>query len=296
MPNSSIVSTALTKEYPKGMKNSAKRRKSVPTLADLADRHQLYELSVQCSEGEIDFVDETFRRLRKRKARLLREDFCGTANVCCEWVRRGNKRQAIGIDLDPEVLDWGRKHNLGQLKKSQRERITLLEQNVLTAKTEQPDIISAMNFSYWLLQDRALVKRYFKRVHTALKDDGIFFLDAYGGYDSHKEIVEEREIDDSADGFTYIWEQAEFNPITHKLICHIHFAFPDGSEMRNAFNYEWRLWTLPEVQDLLIETGFKNVTVYWQGWDSDGEPDGDFKPASNADADAGWICYLTAEK
>lgn len=278
------------------MKNSAKRRKAASSIAASADRHQLYELSVQCAEAEIDFVDHTFKRLRKRKARLLREDFCGTANVCCEWVKRGSKRRAIGIDLDPEVLDWGRKHNLGRLNRAQRERITLLQQNVLTAKTEKPDIISAMNFSYWLLQERELVKRYFKRVHNALSDDGIFFLDAYGGYDSHKEIVEEREIDDGGDGFTYIWDQSAFNPITHNLVCHIHFAFPDGSEMRDAFSYDWRLWTLPEVRDLLNETGFKNITVYWQGWDRDGEADGDFKPATRADADAGWICYLTAEK
>jgi len=279
------------------MKKSRKhRRKSKPTLASRANRHHLYELSVQCSEAEIDFVDAVFTRLRKRRAGLLREDFCGTANVCCEWVKRGHKRHAIGIDLDPEVLDWGRNNNLSRLSRKKRERITLLQENVLEVKTEQPDIISAMNFSYWLLQDRALLKTYFESVHTALNDDGVFFLDAYGGYDSHKEIVEEREIEGDDESFTYIWEQASFDPITHRMECHIHFAFPDGSEMRNAFNYEWRLWTLPEVQDLLKESGFQHITVYWQGWDKHGEPDGDFNPAKHAEADAGWICYLTAEK
>jgi SAM-dependent methyltransferase len=279
------------------MKKDAKRRKnSKSTRAAIADRHQLYELSVQCAEAEIDFVDATFRRLRKRKARLLREDFCGTANVCCEWVRRGDKRRAIGVDLDPEVLGWGRANNLARLSRKQRERVTLLRENVLDVETEQPDIISAMNFSYWLLQDRALLKRYFTSVHKALADDGIFFLDAYGGYDSHKELTEEREIDDGGEGFTYTWEQAAFNPITHNLVCHIHFAFPDGSVMNNAFSYDWRLWTLPEVRELLEECCFRRVTVYWQGWDKKGEPDGDFQPATSAEADAGWICYLTAEK
>jgi len=279
------------------MKKHGKRRKKLePTIAATADRHHLYELSVQCAEAEIDFVDKTFRRLRKRKAHLLREDFCGTANVCCEWVKRGDKRFAIGVDLDSEVLEWGRNNNLARLKRKQRERITLLQENVLEAKTEQPDIISAMNFSYWLLQDRGMLKQYFSNVLAALKDDGIFFLDAYGGYDSHKEIVEERAIYDGGAGFTYIWEQSKFNPITHNLVCHIHFAFPDGSRLQNAFNYDWRLWTLPEVRDLLVESGFRNVTVYWQGWDKRGEPDGKFKPAIEAEADAGWICYLTAEK
>ncbi len=275
-------------------KNEKRRRRS--TLASKADRHQLYELSVQCAEAEIDFVDEAFKRLRKRKARVLREDFCGTANVCCEWVKRGSKRRAIGIDLDPEVLNWGRDNNLARLSGKQRERITLLQQNVLEAKTEQPDIISAMNFSYWLLKERGTLKQYFKSVHDALKEDGIFFLDAYGGYDSHKEIVEEREIDDGGRGFTYIWEQAAFDPISHEMECHIHFTLADGSKMRKAFSYHWRLWTLPEVRDLLEECGFRNVTVYWQGWDKRGEADGDFKPATHAEADAGWICYLTAEK
>lgn len=278
------------------MKNAAKRRKKSIPRAATADRHQLYELAVQCAEAEVDFVDATFKRLRGRKAQLLREDFCGTANVCCEWVRRGGKRRAIGIDLDTEVLAWGREHNLAELKKGQRQRISLLERDVLEVRTEKPDIISAMNFSYWLLQDRALLKRYFKSVRSALKDDGIFFLDAYGGYDSHKEIVEEREVDDGGEGFTYIWEQASFDPVTHTMVCHIHFAFPDGSEMRHAFDYQWRLWTLPEVRDLLEECGFGRVTVYWQGWDKHGEPDGDFRPATSADADAGWICYLSAEK
>jgi len=277
-------------------KNRKHRSKPKRTLASKADRHHLYELSVQCAEAEIDFVDKAFKQRRKRRAKLLREDFCGTATVCCEWVRRGNERHAIGIDLDPKVLDWGRKHNLSRLGEKKRRRITLLQQNVLEVKTEQPDIILAMNFSYWLLQNRALLKDYFQSVHAALKEDGVFFLDAYGGYDSHKEIVEERNIEDGGDGFNYIWEQAAFDPITHSMECHIHFAFPDGSELRNAFNYEWRLWTLPEVQDLLKESGFKRVTVYWQGWDKHGEPDGDFNPAKHAEADAGWICYMTAEK
>ncbi len=278
------------------MGKSAKRGGKRVSQAAKADRHALYEHAVQCAEGEIDFVDATFRKLRKRKAMVLREDFCGTANVCCEWVKRGPKRRAIGVDLDPEVLSWGRDNNLARLSRKQRDRITLLEENVLTAKTEKADVISAMNFSYWLIQERAALKSYFETVRQALKKDGVLFLDAYGGYDSHKEIIEEREIDDGKKGFTYIWEQSAFDPITHQMHCHIHFAFPDGSELPNAFNYEWRLWSVPEVRDLLLECGFKRVTVYWQGWDKHGEPDGDYKPATRADADAGWICYLSAER
>jgi hypothetical protein len=66
--------------------------------------------------------------------------------------------------------------------------------------------------------------------------------------------------------------------------------------MKKAFTYVWRLWTLPEILEMLAETGFKNPTVYWEGTDEDGEGDGVFTPETKGEADAGWIAYLVAEK
>jgi len=272
-----------------------KSRSNVKSLAKQADRHLLYEYSVQYAASEIDFVDDTFKKLRGHRARLLREDFCGTANVCCEWVRRRKSNRAIGVDIDGEVLEWGQKNAISKLSAARQKRIELHQEDVLKVQTAAPDVISAMNFSYWLFKERKQLKRYFRQAHTALADDGILFLDAYGGYDSFRDIVEEREIEEEG-GFTYIWEQKKYEPISGGLICHIHFAFPDGSRLENAFSYDWRLWTLPEIRELLNEVGFRNITVYWQGWDEDGEPDGDFQPAEEGEADAGWICYISAEK
>lgn len=268
------------------------------TIADYADRHELYELSVQNAESEIDFVDKAYKKITGKKATILREDFCGTANVCCEWVSRRKKNLAIGVDLDTEVLDWSRKHKVGKLPKKQRERISLIEANVLDVKTEPVDIVSAMNFSYWLLKEPDLLRNYFTSVHNSLAENGIFFLDAYGGYDAFKEIEEDREVEAEEYNFIYTWEQEKFDPITNELQCSIHFDFEDGSSLHRAFYYEWRLWTLPEIKQLLTEAGFNKVTFYWQGFDEDGEEDGDFQPvkAGEVDADAGWICYITAEK
>lgn len=277
-------------------KTNSPTRSASPSLADQADRHRLYELSVQCAEAEVDFVDQNFRLLRGRSARLLREDFCGTASVCCEWVTRRKNNRAFGIDINPEVLDWGRENNLSQLQEDIAERVTLLEDDVLEAETRSPDIVVALNFSYWLLKHRAALKRYFKRVRKTLKDDGVLFLDAYGGYDSYRIITEERAIEDESGDFTYIWEQEKYDPITGHLVCHIHFAFPDGSRLDRAFSYDWRLWSLPEIRELLDEAGFSRVICYWQGWGQDGNPDGVFTPVEGGEPDAGWIAYLTAEK
>ena len=261
------------------------------SMADKADKHILYEASVQNIEAEIDFIDDIFNKLRKRKAVTLREDFCGTANTSCEWIRRRNKNQAISVDLDPDVLEWGRNNNIASLTKNQAKRIKLINENVLHVNVKKVDAVLAMNFSYWLFKERPAMVNYFKQVHKGLVDDGIFFLDAFGGYEAYEEMKEVTEND----GFTYIWDQASYNPITGHYTCKIHFKFKDGSKLKNAFTYDWRLWSLPELTEMLIEAGFK-PTVYWEGTDEDDEGNGIFEPTTQGEADAGWIVYIVAEK
>ena len=262
-------------------------------VATNADRHYLYQESVQDTETEIDFVEETWQALRERPAELLREDFCGTANTACEWVRRNSMHLAVGIDLDSEVLEWGRENNLAQLDAEERSRISLLEDDVLYSAPELADIVLAMNFSYFLFLEREELLAYFESVYEGLMEDGIFVLDAYGGYDSPRNIVEERKCD----GFTYIWEQAAFNPIDGTMDCYIHFQFPDKSRMDRAFSYHWRLWSLPEIRELLEQAGFSDVTIYWEGTDEDSnEGNGVYEPAEVGDADPGWVCYVVAQR
>jgi cyclopropane fatty-acyl-phospholipid synthase-like methyltransferase len=271
-------------------------RPRLEPLARIADRHRLYELAVQDAGAEIGFVDRTFRRLRGRPAETLREDFCGTAAVCAEWVRSRRTRRAFGVDLDPEVLDWARRNNLARLSPEQLERVILLQEDVTAVRTEPVDAVVAMNFSYWTFQDRLSLGRYFRHAREGLGTDGVLFLDAFGGYDAMRELEEAREIDEAGWRFTYVWEQARFDPVNNHLLCHIHFRFPDRSRIERAFSYDWRLWTLPELRELLDEAGFSRVTVYWQGFDRDGEPNGRFRPVTTGEADAGWIVYVTAEK
>lgn len=276
-----------------GQKNKRKKEKARQLNAETADRHVLYENSVQAVDSEIDFVDETFAEIRGRQAKFLREDFCGTANTSCEWVRRRRANYAIGVDLDSEVMAWGHKHHVSKLSASEQERVATVKADVLAVETPPQDIVLAMNFSYWIFKERALLREYFSGVREALTNDGIFFLDCFGGYDAFRVMKERTEYD----GYTYTWHQAEYNPITGRMLCHIHFKFKDGSRLKKAFTYEWRLWTLPELREILLEAGFARVTVYWQGWDENEEDaNGEFTPVEDADADAGWICYIAAER
>ena len=274
------------------MKNRQYRKKK--TMAERADRHVLYEKSVQDVAVEYKFISKTFRKLRGRSPRHAREDFCGTANMCCEWVRRSKGNTAIGVDLDPEVLAWGRQHNLSRLKPEARLRVSLIQEDVCRVKTAKPvDVLLAMNFSYQLFITRKKLGGYLRKVCKALARDGMLFMDVFGGYDAHREIKEKRKYK----GFSYIWEQAYFNPIDGNMRCHIHFGFPDGSKLQRAFTYDWRLWTLPELRELLDEAGFSKVTVYWEGTDpKTGEGTNVYSPATVGDADPGWVCFLVAEK
>lgn len=267
------------------------------SMAAQADRHRLYQQSVQDVESEIDFVEQTWSELRQRPAEFLREDFCGTANTACEWVRRDEYHQAVGIDLDRQVLEWGRQNNLAALDADQLERIELLNEDVLQSRPGLADIILAMNFSYFLFLTRDDLREYFVNARDGLVNDGILFLDAYGGYEAPMVLSEPRECqDEDGNDFTYIWEQAEFNPIDSCMTCNIHFEFPDKSRIEEAFSYYWRLWTLPEIREILYEAGFSKVDIYWEGTDEkNNEGNGIYMPSEVGDADPGWVCYIVAQ-
>lgn len=268
---------------------------SAVPLAARADRHVLYERAVQSVDAEIDFVIETYKALRGRHPVVLREDFCGTANSACEFVRRRPANRAIGVDLDQPTLDWGRRRNIARLKPDAQKRVTLLREDVRTVRPEPADCVLAMNFSYFCFHDRATMRGYFENVHAGLAPGGLFILDAYGGSDAFKEMREKRPIKEG--NFTYVWDQHSYDPITGAAVCKIHFHFPDGSKIRDAFVYDWRLWTLPELRELLAEAGFARSTVYWEGTDDDtGEGNGDFEPRDHGEADLAWIVYIVAEK
>ncbi|MBO6513572.1 MAG: class I SAM-dependent methyltransferase [Phycisphaerales bacterium] len=277
-------------------KAAEKAAKSGALTALTADRHELYQLSVQNVESEIDFVDEEFESIRGRKATSLREDFCGTGNTSTEWIRRRDTNTAVGLDIDQPTLDWGYEHHIAKLTEDQKSRVRLLNRDVLEpGDAAGTDCVLAMNFSYWLFKTRDELRNYFKTVRESMSDDGVFFLDHYGGSETMTETEETKTIDAGGGrSFTYIWEQASYNPITGDMRCHIHFKFPDKTRMNKAFTYEWRLWTMVEIRELLSEAGFANVLVYWEGEDEDGDGNGEYEATLEGEADPAFISYIVA--
>ncbi|HEV2321254.1 MAG TPA: class I SAM-dependent methyltransferase [Gammaproteobacteria bacterium] len=283
----------MSKSLPRRKTNTALKQHKRLSLAERADRYDLYQRSVQDPGWEVGFMTDTFKGRRGRVPLSLREDFCGTALFACEWVKSHKDRRAFGVDLDPEVLAWSRAHNVAKLSRGAVRRLELLQADVLMARTPAVDVVAAFNFSYWVFKDRTSLRRYFEQVRNSLAAGGIFMLDAFGGYDAFRKMREREDFG----RFTYIWDQADYDPVTASTTCHIHYAFPDGSRLNQAFSYHWRLWTLPELRELLAEAGFGTHTVYWQRTDpKTGEGTDEFKPADRGDPDPAWIAYIVAEK
>ncbi|MFK7985570.1 MAG: class I SAM-dependent methyltransferase [Sandaracinaceae bacterium] len=265
------------------------RKKKKQKIAKTADRHALYQSSVQDPSFEVKLASKRFKRHSGRKARLLREDFCGTALLCAEWVKSHPDRKAVGVDLDPEVLDWGRVHNIVPLGEDM-ERVRLVEGDVREQDGVQHDVVMALNYSYFCFQDRATLRGYFESVRKNLAEDGLFMLDLFGGWEAGQVLKERRKVR----RFHYVWHQAAYDPITAHFLGHIHFEFKDGSKLKKAFTYDWRLWTIPELRELLEEAGFEHIELLMEGSDEDGAGNGVFKAAQHAENDPGYNAYFVA--
>jgi SAM-dependent methyltransferase len=270
------------------------RRRNGTRLAALADKYDLYLRSVQSPENEVSFFTRAFHTNYGRTPLVLREDFCGTAAVCCEWVKSRNDRSAIGIDLDPEPLAWGMENNVSKLDDDERRRVKLLEEDARSVRRKKADVVTAQNFSFYLFKTRNELRAYFEAAYRNLAREGVFVLDVLGG----SEVMEEdREEVRGHRSFKYVWEQARFDPITHNCLFHIHFRFPDGSGIERAFTYDWRLWTIPEVRELLDEAGFRRADVYWESRDRrTGRGNDVYRRRERAESDPAWVAYVVGVK
>ena len=254
------------------------------------DKYFYYNQSVQSPEADMEFFAKTYKELRGEEARVFGEDFCGTFANCCAWVKKDPERQAYGIDLDQEPLNYGRQNYLAKLAPSEQQRIQLFEADVLGRDFPGADIICGLNFSYFGFKDRPTLKRYFEAAKARLNPGGLFIVDCFGG--SKCLEANEEETEDPELGYSYFWDQDEFDPISNESYFHIHFKRKGERKRKNVFNYDWRLWSIPEIRDLFAEVGFQSSVVYWEGNDEDGDGNGVFSRTDVGEECEAWVAYI----
>lgn len=256
------------------------------------DKYSYYQRAVQAPDNDVLFLRDTYKALRGRVPSVLREDFCGTFSICCEWVKLGPKYRAHGIDLDYEPIQYGLTHYAPQLSNAQRERVQIHQENVLNPGLPKADLICAMNFSHYIFKERAMMKSYFHNSFSTLNKGGILVVDCFGGskcFEANEEEIEHK-------GFSYFWDQESFDPVTNHAMFHIHFKPKGQKKIEKAFSYDWRMWSIPELREMMMESGFQKTHVYWEGTTRSGEGNGVFTLAEKGEECEAWIAYVVGEK
>lgn len=247
------------------------------------DKYELYRKAVQDPPGMADMLSNVYHECSGRWPKTLREDFCGTFALSHEWVTRDAKHSAIAVDNAAEPLIVG--EAAFEDEEDARERLSVRRQDVLKASgREKSDIVCALNFSYGVFKTRPQLRRYLELCHARLEKKGIVALDVLGGI----EIAGEMETEAEFPGFRYVWQQVRFDPVTREALFHIHFDV-GGKLHKKAFVYDWRMWTVGELRDLLDEVGFKKTYVYWEGF-------GRLKEGDGPSPGESWVAYVVGVK
>lgn len=256
------------------------------------DKYEYYEKSVQNPSNEVEFFNDKYFEIKNKKPKTLREDFSGTGAISCEWAKQSPEHHAWAIDLDPEPVEYGKKHHLAKLDKAAQKRVSYILDNVLNVETPKVDVCFAFNFSYFIFKERSELLKYFKAAREALNDDGVFFIDLFGGPDSQTEMTDIIKHD----GFKYYWECQKFNPINNHCRFAIHIKRKGEKKRKDIFVYEWRMWVMSELRDIMSEAGFKQTIGYWEGEDDEGGGDGEFFATEEAENCDAWVTYIAAVK
>lgn len=261
--------------------------------AATADKYELYSATVQ----DVVQLAEDLRQIAGAfgiKARMLVEDFSAAAQLSAAWVASDPRATALAIDYDDEPLQWFRQRVAPTLDPAAAERIHVRQadaRNPLDLPTP-PDIIYAGNFSWMIFTTRTELTQYFRRSFDLLPPGGLLMLDHLVGplafmaaqADADQAIERthftwDHEHTEASQhiAYTFVWEQRRHNFLTGEAQNHLHYEFPDGTELRSAFEYTWRYWGMAETLELLRETGFE-VDVVWSLVDTEGESLGRYGP------------------
>ena len=266
----------------------------------------LYRRAVQHPQAEAEFLYKAYLHYHRGTAPLLlREDFAGTCAIASAWVGMDNEHQAMAVELHGPTTRWAQREAYNELGE-RADDLHIVQADVMDMVSPKVDITCALNFSTFIYHDRASLKQYFKAARRGLRPGGVLVIDAYGGPGAMLTGTQTREVpaydptgrvDEQLAGMMYHWEQRSFDPVTHRTECRIHFDLADGTRVDSAFIYRWRLWTIPELVELMQEAGFSRAEAWCDAYDPHSDTsDGAYRPIKKMPARRDWIAYVIGVK
>lgn len=273
------------------------------------DKLNLYRLAVQHAPAEVAFLQRAFAHHNDGELpTLLREDFCGTAAIAAHFVALDENHRAVAIDSHYPTHRWALQR-WPEVLGERAQDLHLVCDDVLSARTPRVDVVAALNFSVFIYHDRPALLNYFKTARKTLRPGGLLVIDAYGGPGAMQVKMQKRQVvpdaSESVKPFEYQWEQRNYDAVTSRVDSRIHFGLSKSKTIRDAFLYDWRLWSLTELVELLTEAGFASAQVWCDAdaHDNDAaklkrasiEPSPRwFAPLSTMPGRDEWVAYVVA--
>ncbi|WP_432799320.1 hypothetical protein [Poriferisphaera sp. WC338] len=262
----------------------------------------LYQAAVQHPEAEAAFLERAYMHyFCDTRPTLLREDFAGTCAISTAWVMLDEDNRALAVEIDEPTAVWADKqicHSLGE----RTEDVIILLDDVMNISEPKVDIVASLNFSTLIYHTRQGMLTYLTHARQCLTDQGIVVLDLFGGKGATQIQQQSRRFTWHADhnheiDAMYIWDQKCYDPSNQRIDCRIHFKLDDEREIENAFIYDWRLWSLQALQELILEAGFASSEVWCDTYDPESQQsDGHYQPATVYPTREDWVAYLVAIK
>ena len=276
----------------------ASRRRRPPDL------QELYRWAVQDPRIQVTFLSLIYHHGAGRWPRRLREDFAGNAADAVDWLAVGGEG-AIAVDIDATALRWGTRR-ARRILGARADRLRVVKADVRTVgppRLPKADVVAALNFSALVLHERRDMFDYLRRVRDGLRAGGVFVMNVFGGPLGMRPWVRRRTIrrkalyaiEPAPPAFEYVWQQRSFDALTARLDCRLHFVLREGGRkrtLRNAFRYDWRVWTVPELRDLLREAGFRSSEVWQHRNRGRG---GVFEPTARLEG-PNWVAYVVGRR
>jgi len=251
---------------------------------DPLDTLELYRWAVQDPETHAVVLRTMYERLRSgRQPVVLREDFAGTSAESVAWVALRRGRRAIAVDLDGATLDWAQRRGARLLGPRVSEILFVVGDVRVVGPPEvaHADIISVLNYSILYQREPEELRSYLRHALRGLASGGILVLNLFGGAAAvasgttrHQVTPKPRLPSEPAiPAFDYLWEVRSYDRASERLDCRIHFVVPNPTtperphELRDAFKYDWRLWSIHEVVEACAQAGFSDVQVWRHTYD-----------------------------
>jgi SAM-dependent methyltransferase len=279
------------------------------------DKLELYRWAVQDPETHAIVLRTMYEQVNGRTPILLREDFAGTSAESVAWVILHHGGRAMAVDRDAPTVEWARRRAV-RLVGPLASRISFFHddvRNVGPPEAPAADIISVLNYSILYQREQQELLSYFRHALNCLAPDGILVCNFFGGADAvqtgatRSQVTPNPRLSTEAPiaPFEYVWEVRSYDPALQRLDCRIHFFVPDPSmpngayEVRDAFQYDWRLWSAPELIEACQQASFAKVQLWRHSYDPLKGADGVFLGPVQPDslpAAGRWSAYIVARR